>query len=383
MAADLQRVAIPNPKTQQLELVDPRNRDNVHVVKGYRENVYVRDFLKESFRPLTPLFSPDGRLLLAGHGDAEQPEADGISLWETATAARRPFVLHGRDVILDNPAFSPDGTMLALVRGDWELCLVSTATGAMVRKLGQITDLMAAPPAFTPDGRTLITAVHDRLQMWEIATGGQIARRERQTADIRELIVSGDGRTLATVLADRTILAWHLAHLVALPAAASPPEKLWDDLASPDAVRGRRAVEALVADVNTVALLRKRVKPVPRPDPKRLARSIANLDSDDFETRRRAEDELDHVSAAAGPALRKALTAGPTLEAQRRIDRLLKKLDPLAIPTGETLRELRAVQVLEMRGDAEARRLLQKLAQGAAEARLTEDAAAALARLER
>ncbi len=60
---------------------------------------------------------------------------------------------------------------------------------------------------------------------------------------------------------------------------------------------------------------------------------------------------------------------------------LRRKLNPAVLPP-EALRVLRAVQTLESLGSPEARRLLHELARGAAEVRLTTEAAAALARLE-
>ena len=60
----------------------------------------------------------------------------------------------------------------------------------------------------------------------------------------------------------------------------------------------------------------------------------------------------------------------------------LDKFDP-AKPSPARLRELRAVELLEGIGTPAAKRLLVELAKGAAAAPLTQDAAAALARLER
>ena len=67
---------------------------------------------------------------------------------------------------------------------------------------------------------------------------------------------------------------------------------------------------------------------------------------------------------------------------QRRLSDLLRPLEATGL-TPEQLRAVRAVQVLEGIGSTEARQLLDSLAQGAPEARLTQEARAAAARLGR
>jgi hypothetical protein len=113
-----------------------------------------------------------------------------------------------------------------------------------------------------------------------------------------------------------------------------------------------------------------------------VKRLVADLDSDTFATRVKASKELEALGEAAAGALRRALKDKPSLEVHKRIEALLKRLRP-PVTAGETLRALRAVAVLEDIGDAECRKLLKALAGGAAEARLTGDAKAALARLNR
>jgi hypothetical protein len=82
----------------------------------------------------------------------------------------------------------------------------------------------------------------------------------------------------------------------------------------------------------------------------------------------------------AGPALRAALQGKPSLELRRRAQQLLDELDTATL-SGERLRGVRAVAVLEHIGSAEARKLLDTLASGAPEALRTQEAKAALARL--
>jgi hypothetical protein len=126
-----------------------------------------------------------------------------------------------------------------------------------------------------------------------------------------------------------------------------------------------------------VALVERRLKPVASADPRRVARLIADLGSDDFEVRKRAERELVELGDLAGPALRKV--APPALEARRRIGRLLERLEGPVTDPGR-LRALRALELLEYVGTAEARRVLRALAGGATESRLTREARATLRR---
>jgi hypothetical protein len=69
-----------------------------------------------------------------------------------------------------------------------------------------------------------------------------------------------------------------------------------------------------------------------------------------------------------------------SLEVRRRIDALAKRLHP-PLTDGETLQSLRAIAVLEDIGTLEAKKILDTLAKGAAEARVTRAAKAALERL--
>src|SRR5205823_6370475 len=122
--------------------------------------------------------------------------------------------------------------------------------------------------------------------------------------------------------------------------------------------------------------------PVEAADGKRLARLLDDLDAEDFEKREAASQELARLEEIAGPALRAALKGDPPAETKRRLRELLDKLDRRA-PSPEALRHLRAVEALEHSGTPEARRLLEALAAGAPEARLTQESKAALRRLTR
>ena len=76
------------------------------------------------------------------------------------------------------------------------------------------------------------------------------------------------------------------------------------------------------------------------------------------------------------------LARAPSAEVKRRAEWLLAKLDE-GTPSPEAVRDLRAVEVLEAIGTSDARRVLEGLAKGAPQARLTVETKRALDRLPR
>jgi hypothetical protein len=156
----------------------------------------------------------------------------------------------------------------------------------------------------------------------------------------------------------------------------------WADLAADS----RKALAARWALGGTpeqaVRLLRERLQPARSADATRLRQLLADLDSDRFEAREQARKGLEELGELAAPALRQALKEEPSVEVRRRIEGLLEKLrGPVTRP--EALRALRAVAVLEDIATPEASRLLEGLARGASEARLTQEVKASLERLAR
>ena len=127
-------------------------------------------------------------------------------------------------------------------------------------------------------------------------------------------------------------------------------------------------------------LLAAQVRPAPRIEAKRLTWLIAQLDSQRFAARQQATRDLEDLGELAQGAMRKALMDKRSPEAVRRLELLLAKLNgPLTSP--DSLRALRAVEILEHIGTLKARQVLQTLAEGAPEARLTEQARVSLKRL--
>jgi hypothetical protein len=160
------------------------------------------------------------------------------------------------------------------------------------------------------------------------------------------------------------------------------PESLWGDLASENAAVAYRALNALSAAPNeTIALLRQELRPATEVDAKRIDGLIADLDNNQFDVRQRSTTELEALGELAVPAMKKALEAGPSADVRRHLERLVERLAGSQMPSGKTLRIVRAVEVLERLDSSDARLLLEALAKGAEQAWLTREAKASLDRL--
>src|SRR5207244_1600801 len=99
-------------------------------------------------------------------------------------------------------------------------------------------------------------------------------------------------------------------------------------------------------------------------DPKRLGRLLAELESGSYVVREKAKRELEQLGDLALPALRELQKKPPPLETRRRLEELIPKLEA-ATCAPELIRLLRAIEVLEQIATADARQVLQILAEGA------------------
>lgn len=209
----------------------------------------------------------------------------------------------------------------------------------------------------------------------DVATGReQGTLKLKQTAHSGALAFSPDGRWLA-VNCEGGVELLNLPLLVGGSKRVGPEELpvLWNDLRSTDAaILYRSQCRLILAGPDAVEFLSKKLGPLAAPPADRVEQLLKDLGSDKFAVRHQATLELQQFGQAAGPSLRKALHGAVTLEERRRIETLLKdQADP---------RQDCALEILETLG---ADRLLQTLAAGLSDARLTVDAQAALTRLKK
>jgi RNA polymerase sigma factor (sigma-70 family) len=340
----------------------------------------------------TVAFSADSKALAAGNPDGTIP------LWDLTTGkALRDF---NREQEIDpglvlekgfpqpELAFAPDGRTMAWTLGYGTIHLRDVATGRERftiddRKYG--TNVHAL--AFAADGKLLASASGGSICLWELATAQKLCDFPGHAAAVTALAFAPDCRVLASASDDTTILLWDVRELLHRKRprgrlAAQELETLWTDLGSDDAVRAYQGLWALVeAPDQTVALLKERLRPVADVARQQLARWLAELDAEQFAVREKALAELEKLGELAEPALRQELLRKPPLEAQRRIGLLLRTVQGRPAPA--QLRLLRGLQVLEYIGTPAAQEVLARVAPGAAGAKLTQEARAALERLRR
>jgi WD40 repeat protein len=365
-------------------------------------------------------FSPDGQTLAAafnanspGPVRGGQPQVAGdnmLRLWDVATGKEIRKITLPLQRTVTNLAYSPDGRLLATENADrtfsiWEIAsgkeraLLGTAAAPVGQPATAFTVAVAgggpalggpltpATLAFSPEGDLLATrGPGNTVRVWEVAPAKEVGLFKGHDGAIGTVSFAPQGKAIASGSADTTTLVWDVAQLnrepkgAAVELQAEELKTLWSDLIGDDADKASSSIRRLAsAPKQTTPFLAERVKPAAPPDVKKIAKWIADLDSDNFKTRAIAAEELEKLGELAIPALEKVLVSQSPVEMIRRAQGILEKLTTGAL-TAEQVRIVRAVEVLEGLGTAEARQVLETLAQGAPGALTTRHAQAVLDR---
>jgi WD40 repeat protein len=314
-------------------------------------------------------FTHTGKFLVRGIGypsDANRPlalcEIEStivLKAWDTETLAEHTVEAYRtqRSVSIEGTAFSRDGKIVAA----------------------------ACSPLGAPDqpGSVLL---------WQERKGTPtLTHLHYPRAPVNGVALSQDGKHLAVVARDGNVLVRDLAAertVVRLPRQLSPEELKthWESLESADSARAYRGILALSDCPEAVPYLEMRVRPAATALPKamddRIAAHLADLDSEEYAVRERASAALDGVGESIRPRLEEVLKTTKSAEVRWRLKQVLGRLKPERLPLS-VVRDLRAIEALEMAATPAARKLLAQLAKGSPHALLTQDAAAALARLEK
>ena len=327
----------------------------------------------------TSAFTPDGETLLTvDYRDAV------VRLWDVAAGKeQRTFRIarteETREHFIRHVVLSPDGKTLAaaydradntsLLFGAVVVRLWDVATGKELHELtGHVNSVEGL--AFSPDSRLMATAGENGLGnsvfVWDVATGerrdgagwgpGNRGRQRRVLSrwpqhghgvrgrDHPRLgvgNVEGAGRVQGPPR-PREHVDFHPRQPPPLrrpghdrpgvepgPDPANKPfAATVNALAEPDAAAAFQAQGAFAAEpAKAIAWIAERIKPAVIPDPKRLPKLMADLDSPEFTVRDQATKELRELSDRAAEVLREAAEKSESLEVRRRARTLLAELD--------------------------------------------------------
>ncbi|MBO0700380.1 MAG: hypothetical protein J2P46_18425, partial [Zavarzinella sp.] len=336
-------------------------------------------------------YSPDGKWIVAGAPGKQ------VVWYEAATgrAVRRvPFELPPGAkwtpaTAVDSSAFSPDGRLVVTGHQDGVVRVWDVETGAFRHGLRLTLIHRKAGPGLgsedrlswvqvSPDSRWVASGdAYGKVRVWELATGAEVRSWDGHDGEVWDGVWGPDARTLLTTAGSEALL-WSLRPPDLTPPAN--PQTLWDDFAGEPA-KAFRAQWSLLDDPKAaVKLLRDRQGAEKAPaDEKRVRQRIADLDSDTFRVREEATKALRDLGRPVVPLLQAGQKTAGT-EGRKRLGELIEELTNRLTP--KDLRQIRAVQVLELAGTAEARALLTEWAAGQPGVLLTDQASETLKRLD-
>lgn len=149
-------------------------------------------------RVMSLAFSPDGKVLAVARGDSRDASENTVELWSVSTG-REFRTLEGRGVSVENVAFSRDGKLLAGGGRDGVVRLWDVSSGASVGVIRAGANGVSSV-AFSPRVRMLASADGTRMiKLWDVPSGRQIGRLTGEANEsISQVVFSPDGQTLAS-----------------------------------------------------------------------------------------------------------------------------------------------------------------------------------------
>lgn len=348
------------------------------------------------------LFSHDGKRLMAQSGFYPVRSKDAGVVWIWDTVQERLVRKLVTDGVPGRLLLTSDDRVLLAGIGGGKDATIRAWVMETGEELASLVDPSLEPPAeinykTRPAISGLALSADDRflavvsswsdvsaLTIWETGTWKLVRAFPPVSPrnNVTSMVFSRDGRSLFAANSDTTILEWDVTARFGRKTEAPNRDRLnvlWRSLVeTPD--KSYPAVwEMLDHPTQSLPFLKNKLTPVQPIEEKRVRQLLAQLDSDSFEEREKANRQLLALGEQFLPILRQTLNERPTPETKKRVEGILELL--ARGPSPEHLRLLRALAVLEWNNLPEAVEHLRHLASGAPSASLTQAAKAALRHL--
>jgi WD domain, G-beta repeat len=282
--------------------------------------------------------------------------------------------------------FSPDGRLLAVSTAG-RVMILDAVTGrpmqSVERRFGE-GDVRCL--TFSPDGKQVAigsTGPDPIVRVADVVTAHEQATFVGHSGDVNAVAFAPDGRTLASGGTDQSVILWKVPAPPPGPMLITTVEA-WETLDSLDADVAYRSMGTLLGQPGrAISVIRDGYRGTADEQVK-IRRWIAELDHDEFRVRETARRSLLKAGLRAAAALNDAGRKKMGVEGENRVRLILEAMESqgVRIPEsglfGEPLRGVRGVRVLESIGGPEARAVLEEVAKGPAESRLTKEAKGAL-----
>jgi WD40 repeat protein/DNA-binding SARP family transcriptional activator len=194
------RILASGGDDQTVRLWDVRTGQSLKTLMGHTDIIW------------SVAFSPDGQILASGSADKT------VRLWDVHTGQSLK-ILAGHTEWIFSVAFSPDNQTLTSCSTDRTVRLWDVHTGQCLNTLSEHTDWVYAV-AFSPDGQTLASGSFDQtVRLWDVHTGQSLKILAGHTSGIRSVAFSPDGDILVSGGDDQTVRLWNVANVHVLSKA--------------------------------------------------------------------------------------------------------------------------------------------------------------------
>lgn len=163
-------------------------------------------------------FSPDKKIFASSSKFSQITE---IILWDTASSSKIKTLLYHTGYLWSEPAFSPDGMVLAAGASDGIIMLWNASTGMEIKKLQRQYSTEYNSLAFSPDGKLLLAGEYKRIDVWDIQSATIIKSLSWGDFKINHLSFCPDGKVFAAGEGKRISLwstaNWNLIKEITMP----------------------------------------------------------------------------------------------------------------------------------------------------------------------